>query len=115
MLGPHRRVHASSFRLGSRPSVSPVNLELVVAQPELPPEVGRERVGHRPTPAITDQSGGANSACPPVGPTSEYTACSGCGISPTTLPASLREPRGSPRKGAVRVLGVATHSPSGPQ
>ena len=35
---------------------------------------------------------------PPVGPSSGSTACSGCGIMPTTLPAAFRTPATPPRE-----------------
>ena len=48
-------------------------------------QLGAHRAG-----AITWVNNGANSACPPVGPTSGSTACSGCGIRPTTFPVWFR-------------------------
>src|SRR5439155_10834225 len=65
--------------------------QLVVGEPELPVERLFLRT-HTVTPAIAVCSSDAKSGWPPVGPTSGSTACSGCGISPTTLPAGLRMP-----------------------
>ena len=48
----------------------------------------------------------ARSSAPSPEPSSGSTACSGCGISPSTFPASLQTPATSPHR-AVRVLRVA--------
>ena len=91
VLGPHHRVHRElgSVRL---PTEGRLDLrQLVVGEPELPVERSFLRT-HPVTPAIAACSSDAKSGWPPVGPTSGSTACSGCGISPTTLPAGLLMP-----------------------
>src|SRR5262245_11194801 len=89
VLGPHRRVHRELVVVRIAAEGRADLLELVVCQAEL--SVDRLRGAHAARARAIDNSE-ANIGWPPVAPTSGSTACSGCGISPTTLPASLRIP-----------------------
>src|SRR5688572_26576357 len=113
VLGPHRGVHRELVPVRLAPERRADHLELLVSKPELPRELVGNGVGHRPAPAITEESSDAKSACPPVGPTSGSTACSGCGMSPTTLPASFLIPA-IPRRAPFGLCASET-VPSGPQ
>ena len=105
MLGPHRGVHRELVPVRVAPERLPDHLELVVAQPELPREVGRGRVGHRPAPAITDDRSDANSAWPPVGPDVGVDGVLGMRHESDHVAGLVPDP-GDPAQGAVRVVGV---------
>src|SRR5439155_8842657 len=92
VLGPHHREHRElgTVRLASQ--LLDDNVVLVIRETECAVE------GLVAQPELTFARAAANShwntACPPVGPRSGSTACSGCGISPRT-------PRPSPHRPAM--------------
>src|SRR5581483_590870 len=110
VLRPHHAVHGELVvvRLPAEPR--PDRLQLVVGETERP----MQRLLHAGyTLARAYERNEASIGWPPVGPTSGSTACSGCGISPTTFPASLRPPAMAPR--LPFTLCRSSTVPSGPQ
>ena len=71
-----------------------------------------QRLGAHRAGAITWVNNEANSACPPVGPTSGSTACSGCGIRPTTFRSGSGSRRSLGRPVQVVVLGRLAVGPA---
>src|SRR4029450_5141859 len=91
MLGPHHGVHRKLVGVGIAAEGRADRPQLVVGEPELPVErLGGAHAAE--TRASEDNSNEANIGWPPVAPTSGSTACSGCGIRPTAVPASFRHP-----------------------
>ena len=83
---------ASSLRLGSRPSVRTIRSSSSSVSPRARCRGCSTTAtfpSTRQTPARVCVNSDANSGWPPVGPTSGSTACSGCGIRPTTFPACV--------------------------
>src|SRR5439155_24296444 len=89
--GPHRGVHGELVAGGIAPERVDDPLELVVGETELPVQRPLESHAAQTLASANDNSDAIN-GWPPVGPTSGSTACSGCGINPTTLPRSFRTP-----------------------
>ena len=97
VLRPHQREDRELDLVRLALHVLDDELVLVVGEPELAVAGG----GHGHASAGTTDS---NSFNPSTEPVSGSTACSGCGISPTTLPAALRHARDV----AQRAVGVLT-------
>ncbi len=87
VLGPEQAEHRQLDVVGLAAQLLDDQLELGVGQPQL--AVLGELDRHAVAPAAATAS---KTRSPSVEPVSGSTACSGCGIRPTTLPASLRTP-----------------------
>ena len=81
VLGPHQREHGQLDLVRLAPELRDDQVVLVVGEPQL------AMAAHAGTRAAD-----RNSFSPSVEPVSSSTACSGCGISPTTLPAAFDTP-----------------------
>ena len=91
VLGPEQREHRQLDVV--RLAAEQLDDALVLGVGE--PELAVWRLGRRPsalTPRRARRASARNSASPSSEPVSGSTACSGCGIRPSTLPASLATP-----------------------
>ena len=106
---PSRCGRATSSDCGRRSSARPSSRRRLVssAAPREPTASARQ-AGASARCAAAASTSAASRSPPSADPSSGSTACSGWGMSPMTLPASLTTPATLPER-AVHVLGVAQH------
>src|SRR5262249_34577928 len=93
VLRPHQREDGQLHVVRLAPEAIADELVLGVGQAELAvPSVGRRPHGAHAATAAEARASDSKMRPPSTDPVSGSTACSGCGISPITLPASLVTP-----------------------
>src|SRR5919197_4284221 len=96
VLGPHGCEQGELGGVGLASQLLDDGRELLVGEGEPAVERLLDLIlwgrGHAVTRSRAAARSQWNTACPPVGPRSGSTACSGWGIIPSTFPASLRSP-----------------------